>query len=242
MFVYMTTCLINGKKYIGKYEGKETDKYLGSGKLLRRAIKKYGESNFQRTILESYQTVSEARAGEIYWIEKFNAVDSDEFYNIAKGGEGGNTFAGIRGLERVQLIEKLKQRNRPVPRPNMTVALNLITNIRESISTDIFTKTSYYVGQRCTGIYITPYGIFSSRLKMSEYIGIDMTSIFKKCKYNTKIIHQSHLQGLTLNTKYYFDIKNNIGKTFKEIGYDFIPVNDLLYKDLDFYKQLNIIK
>lgn len=242
MFVYMTTCLITGKKYIGKYEGKETDKYLGSGKLLRRAIKKYGESNFQRIILERYQTVTETRSGEIHWIAKFNAVESDEFYNIAEGGEGGNTFAGIQGLNRVQLIEKLKQRNRPAPRPKMTVALNLITNTRESISTDIFTKTSYYVGQQCTGIYITPYGTFSSRLKMSEHIGIDMTSIVKKCKYNTKRIRKSHLQGLDQSTKYYADIKNNIGKTFNDIGYNFIPISEILKKDLEFYKQLNIIK
>lgn len=242
MFVYMTTCLINGKKYIGKYEGNETDKYLGSGKLLRRAIKKYGESNFRRTILERYQTVTETRSGEVYWIEKFNAVKSDEFYNIAEGGEGGNTFAGIQGLERVQLIEKLKQRKRPAPRPNMTVALNLLTNTRESISTDIFTKTSYYIGHQCHGIYITPYGTFSSRLKMSENIGIDMTSIVNKCKNNMKIIRHAHLQNLDIDTKYYSDIKNNIGKTFKEIGYDFIYISDILYRNLEFYKQLNIIK
>ena len=242
MFVYMTTCLITGKKYIGKYEGKETDKYLGSGKLLRRAIKKYGEFNFQRTILERYQTSTEVRSGEIYWIAKFNAVESDEFYNIAEGGEGGNTFAGIQGLERVQLIEKLKQRKRPAPRPNMTVALNLITNTRESISIDIFTKTSYYVGQQCNGIYITPHGTFSSLLKMSNEIGIDMSSMKKKCMNNTMIVRKCHLQGLKTGTSYYDIIITNIGKTFKDIGYDFIPVNNLLYKDLDFYKQLNIIK
>lgn len=242
MFVYMTTCLINGKKYIGKYEGKETDNYLGSGKLLMRAIRKYGIETFTRIILERYQTVDDTRLGEQHWILKFNAVESDEFYNIAAGGEGGNTYAGIRGLDRIQLIEKLKQRNKPAPRPNMTVALNLLTNVKQSISTDIFNQTSYYVGQQCSGIYITPYGTFSSSLTMSKTIGIDITSLANKCKYNTKRIRKSHLQSLDQSTKYYADIKNNIGKTFNDIGYNFIPISEILKKDLDFYKQLNIIK
>ena len=238
----MTTCKINGKKYIGKYEGKETDLYLGSGKLLRRAICKYGVENFTRTILERYQTVSETRLGEQYWISKFNAVDLDKFYNIAAGGEGGNTFAGIKGNDRIQLIEKLKQRKKPDPRPNMTVVLNLMTNFCESVHIDNFIQTPYYVGQQCAGIYITPYGTFSSLLKMSNNIGIDMTSIKKKCKCNYMIIRKSHLQNLNKETLYYNDIANNIGNTFNDIGYDFVPVKNLLYKDLEFYKQLNILK
>jgi hypothetical protein len=242
MFVYMTTCNINGKKYVGKYEGKETDLYLGSGKLLRRAIRKYGLENFTRIILERYQTAEETRLGEQYWISKFNAVDSDEFYNIAAGGEGGNTFAGIKGSNRIQLIEKLKQRKRPAPRPNMTVILDLMTNERKSVHINEFTQTSYYVGQQCNGIYITPYGVFSSLLKMSIDIGIDMSSMKKKCANNTMFIRKCHLQGLKEGTEYYNDIITNIGKTFKDIGYDFISIDKLLYKDLEFYKQLNILK
>ena len=48
----MTTNLINNKKYIGMHYGSEDDDYLGSGKLLTRAIKKYGKENFKREILE----------------------------------------------------------------------------------------------------------------------------------------------------------------------------------------------
>ena len=42
-YIYETTNLINGKKYIGKRVSKTFDKYYkGSGKLLRKAFTKYG--------------------------------------------------------------------------------------------------------------------------------------------------------------------------------------------------------
>ena len=49
-YIYKTTNLITKKYYIGKHSSKniETDTYLGSGKLLNRAIKKYGRHNFTR--------------------------------------------------------------------------------------------------------------------------------------------------------------------------------------------------
>ena len=50
-FIYITTNLINGKKYIGQHKGDGTDNYLGSGDRLIIAIKKYGKCNFKREIL-----------------------------------------------------------------------------------------------------------------------------------------------------------------------------------------------
>lgn len=234
----MTICTVNNKKYIGKYEGNETDKYLGSGKLLRRAIKRYGPDKFIRIILERYNSAEMTRLGEIYWISKLNAIHSNEFYNIAAGGEGGNTFAGIKN--RKQLIEKLKRRKRPDPRPGMTVLRNLMNNIVES-KPIIELKKSYYVGITCKGIYITPYGSFSSLKEASKCIGIDMTSIKNKCKNNTKHIRKAHLQGLEEGTVYYNNIKRNIGRTFKDAGFDFLPIESIIFRDEKFYEQLKII-
>ncbi len=42
MIIYITTNLLNGKKYIGKDE-KNNPSYLGSGKLLKLAINKHGK-------------------------------------------------------------------------------------------------------------------------------------------------------------------------------------------------------
>lgn len=54
-FIYMTTNMINGKKYIGKrlYDKRGIWKeYLGSGVLLKRAIRKYGRQSFKRDIID----------------------------------------------------------------------------------------------------------------------------------------------------------------------------------------------
>jgi len=50
-YIYLTTNLINNKKYIGKHFGELEDGYLGSGLLLQRAIEKYGKENFSKQIL-----------------------------------------------------------------------------------------------------------------------------------------------------------------------------------------------
>ena len=90
-YVYETTNLINGKKYIGKRTCNcpiEEDRYMGSGKTLIKALNKYGYNNFKKEILKICYTEQEAYEIEKYFIKKFNAVESREYYNIKDGGQG----------------------------------------------------------------------------------------------------------------------------------------------------------
>lgn len=50
MFIYKTTNLVNNKIYIGQSK-KNKPEYLGSGKILKKAIKKYGIEKFKKEIL-----------------------------------------------------------------------------------------------------------------------------------------------------------------------------------------------
>jgi group I intron endonuclease len=88
MIIYKTTNIINGKYYIGKDE-KNCSKYLGSGKILKLAIKKYGRDNFKKKVLEVCKNRVELNKREKYWINKLDATNTG--YNIAEGGTGGKT-------------------------------------------------------------------------------------------------------------------------------------------------------
>lgn len=90
MVVYKTTNLINGKIYIGK-DSKNIDEYIGSGMALQNAIKKYGRENFKKEILCTVETVEELNLQEKKFIKLYKEKYGKMCYNIASGGDGGNT-------------------------------------------------------------------------------------------------------------------------------------------------------
>lgn len=88
-FIYITTNLVNGKKYIGqkKFDNASRWKsYLGSGFHLRKAVEKYGRDNFIREIVDEAYSEEELNKIEAKWIEKYNAVEDQNFYNMIEGG------------------------------------------------------------------------------------------------------------------------------------------------------------
>ena len=89
MVIYITTNIINGKKYIGK-DSNNNYKYLGSGTLLKNDIIKYGKENFKKEILEHCTTDEELMIRESYWINYYNAVLSNEYYNLVDFSAGWN--------------------------------------------------------------------------------------------------------------------------------------------------------
>lgn len=91
-YIYETTNLINGKKYLGKHKSSEFDpEYKGSGTLLWKAIIKYGWSNFKTRMLCPCFSEEELNDEERFIIDYSGAIESDEYYNLAVGGYGGGT-------------------------------------------------------------------------------------------------------------------------------------------------------
>lgn len=89
-FIYKTTNIKNNKYYIGKHSTNNiNDGYIGSGKLLMRAIKKYGKQNFKFQILEFCNDSKNLNETEKRYITE-DMVLSTNCYNIALGGQGGN--------------------------------------------------------------------------------------------------------------------------------------------------------
>ena len=86
-YLYCVTNLITNKKYIGSHTGYITDTYLGSGVILKKAIKKYGKHNFVKDIL--WEGPNEhMRDMETYWCEYFNVANNTLFYNRTNKGTG----------------------------------------------------------------------------------------------------------------------------------------------------------
>ena len=94
-YIYITTNKINGKKYIGQRHGfhanPDDDVYLGSGTAFIRAVKKYGRENFQKEIIEYCDSQTELDKAEKKWISFYQANTNKGFYNIACGGQFGDT-------------------------------------------------------------------------------------------------------------------------------------------------------
>ena len=104
MIIYKTTNLITGQSYIGK-DSKNLNSYLGSGTYLKRAIKKYGNHNFVKEILETCSTLQELAERERYWIAKYDACNSPNYYNIVPGGEGGDSIT--HHPDRTNILKKI---------------------------------------------------------------------------------------------------------------------------------------
>ena len=85
-YIYLVVNKKNNKKYIGQHRGLFTTSYLGSGKLIKQAVDKYGKDAFNVHLLCVCTTVEELNEKECYYIEHLNAVESQEFYNLRPGG------------------------------------------------------------------------------------------------------------------------------------------------------------
>ena len=108
-YIYITTNLINGRKYIGKhqYSGPGLDlNYYGSGKQLRCAVKKYGIQNFKVELIETCDSMVSLNEREKFWIDYYNACENSLFYNIAQGGDGGPIFLSLTEEDRKKAIQK----------------------------------------------------------------------------------------------------------------------------------------
>lgn len=105
-YVYLTTNLVNNKKYIGmhKYIGDSIDpNYFGSGIYINRALKKYGKENFISEILCWCETREELLDKEKYYTDLYKAPINEEYYNIADGGKGGHSTYYVQPVTQKQL-------------------------------------------------------------------------------------------------------------------------------------------
>ena len=186
-FVYITTNHVNGKQYIGqrKYDKQgKWKEYLGSGIILSRAIEKYGIENFSKEIIAECKTKKILNDREIYWINYYNAVESDNFYNIASGGDGGNTIAGYTDDQRNLLSTKLSDMRKGI--------INIGKNN----------------GNSRRVICINTMKVFDTINEASIYYNVDKDAIQQCCSDANKRKTAGEINGERMIWEYYDENKN----------------------------------
>lgn len=106
MQIYKITNNTNGKIYIGKDESNRPN-YLGSGKLIKRAITKYGIENFTKEIIEECDDSKILQEREKFWIKEHQSQNLETGYNISPGGDGGDTISNHTNKK--EIIEKISK-------------------------------------------------------------------------------------------------------------------------------------
>lgn len=99
-YIYLIVNKVNFKTYVGQRKSDKKwneDSYMGSGKLLKLAQKKYGIENFEKFLIQYCSTKEEVNEAEKFWIKEYRSRGKAQ-YNISDGGEGGN-FKGRKHSE-----------------------------------------------------------------------------------------------------------------------------------------------
>lgn len=111
-YIYLILNKVNGKTYVGKkklYRRKwNEDNYMGSGKRLKSAQKKYGIENFSKFLIQYCKTKEELDLQEIFWISEYRRRNKAE-YNIANGGSGFICFHTEETKKRLYETHKGKE-------------------------------------------------------------------------------------------------------------------------------------
>lgn len=82
------------------------DGYMGSGKLIKKAISKYGIDNFEKIVLYYCDSEDEMLEKESEIVDE-GVVNSDDYYNISLGG--GSNFSHIDNRNKVIVYDSDKK-------------------------------------------------------------------------------------------------------------------------------------
>jgi len=87
--IYEVRNKVNGKTYIGKHQTDNIyDEYLGSGRILKHAINKYGKDCFEKIVLHVFDNKKDMDDKEAELVTD-DEVKNKMIYNLKRGGEGG---------------------------------------------------------------------------------------------------------------------------------------------------------
>jgi len=199
--IYETVNNVNGKIYRGAHSTDRVDDgYLGSGDLLKKAIKKYGKDSFTRKVLKFCKDNDDMYMWEAYFVPK-TFVGNDMSYNLKVGGEGGacegekNPFYGKSHSDETKRIISESNRGRKPTESHIQKMRDLHTGVPRS--KDVKDKISKANSGERNGMYGNNHSK-QTRLKMSESRkGVPQRKI--ECP------HCNQIGGIPGMKRYHFD-------------------------------------
>ena len=189
--VYKTTNLANGKIYIGSHVTEDVnDGYVGSGKLLLKAIEKYGLESFKKEVLHIFDNPNDMFLKEAELVSN-EFIQRKDTYNIKEGGHGGWDYVNKNNLNftqeknaRISGFKKFTKEQRIEYAKKAT---------EEAIGIEI-REVSFHAQKWITGAFASFHSDNSSN---GEY------NAFERSKYATFLYLNDDFIGGALNFKNY---------------------------------------
>ncbi len=151
-YIYITVNNITGMLYLGlQWSNKNKRKsYLGSGKYIKEAIKKYGNRNFTKYIIDFANDTISGEKLETYYISEYfgyNLAYDSGWYNVNSGTQhGGNYWAGLSKEDYALFQKKIskgnigKKRSTEIVKEMSKVTSDRFKNSKEHIKTSEDTR------------------------------------------------------------------------------------------------------
>ena len=263
--VYLTKNLkstINGlnRIYIGVHKTENPnifDGYLGCGvksnqpstymypkSPFQYAVKKYGVSSFERTVLFIYDTAKEAYAKE-HEIVTEEFINYDHTYNIAIGGEYENRFKPLYqfNLEGI-LIKKWESSEEAYdfygypasrfqgPKRNKCIFLDSYWATSENINVEEYSKTPI---TKITFLYSKNGKLlkeFSSQSECAEYIKYDKGELSRAIRNQTLIKKEFYVSNKMVDEFIPKPRKNYMNQTFYIYNVNGVFIGEFVGKEL----------
>ena len=182
--VYCTTCSVTKKWYIGIHSTNDlNDGYLGSGKILKHSISKYGKDAHKRDILFICEDRESAKRLESTMVNN-TVLKLPRCMNIVEGGYTNN-FGDTpwnKGLskENTPKLSNAGRKKGSTPWNKGTKSPYSEDSIRKMVN-----NRKIYPKLKPKYKYITPDGTFFKRNEVAEYYGITPQAVSYRIKSET---------------------------------------------------------
>ncbi len=190
--VYKVTNLTNNKIYIGCHQTINiNDGYMGSGKLIKRAIKKYGLINFKKEILKMFNNVTDMFEYEKQLVNE-NYLNDGLVYNLTLGGNGGWSYINTT-TDKTLRIEFARKGGKSNTKEHLL-------NINKSIPIKTKMKIGEYMGSNFGGSNRLTEKEINERLEIMKSVDLSKSGWVMIL---SKKLNISHTQVKKFVEKYY---------------------------------------